>query len=90
MKITLYTILVAFLLQALPALAERPYREYREDKGKRQSISREQAARIARERNGGRILDIRPRGNGYEVKTLRNGRVRVYEILEDENKERRR
>ncbi|HHJ20277.1 MAG TPA: hypothetical protein ENJ84_10720 [Gammaproteobacteria bacterium] len=52
-------------------------------KGEHQ-ISREGAARIARQRFGGRILDIRPRAQDgrkdYRVKMLREGRVRVFDI----------
>ena len=74
------------LLLSLPVQADRRGRDHRDrdreyrghDNG--YAISREEAARIARERNGGRILDIKPRRDGYQVKTLRKGRVRVYEI----------
>ena len=72
---------------SLPVQADRRDQEHGNGHGK--AMSREQAARIIRQRDGGRILDIRPRGNGYEVKTLRNGRVRVYELNGDDNRGRR-
>lgn len=77
-----YLLIVLLLLLSLPVQADRRGREYREhrDDDRGYSISREEAARIARDRNGGRILDIKPRHDGYQVKTLRKGRVRVYEI----------
>ena len=90
MKQLLLVLSIILLLLSLPVMADRQQRDYREHKGKRQSMSREQAANIVRERDGGRILDIRPRGDGYRVKTLRNGRVRVYEIDGDENGGRNR
>ena len=90
MKHLLLGLSIFLLLLSLPAMADRKQRDYQEHNGKRQSMSREQAANIVRQRDGGRILDIRPRGDGYRVKTLRNGRVRVYEIDGDENKNRRR
>ena len=90
MKHLLHSLSILLLLLSWPAMADRQQRDYQEHNGKRQSISREQAANIVRQRNGGRILDIQPRGNGYQVKTLRNGRVKVYEINGDENNNRRR
>ena len=90
MKHLLYSLSIFLLVTSLPAMADRQQRDDQDNNGQRQSISREQAANIVRQRNGGRILDIRPRGNGYQVKTLRNGRVRVHEVNGDENNTRKR
>ncbi|HID83419.1 MAG TPA: hypothetical protein EYH06_09255 [Chromatiales bacterium] len=81
-RLSKYLLIALVLLLSLPVQADRRGREYREhrDDDRDYSISREEAARIARERNGGRILDIKPRRDGYRVKTLRKGRVRVYDI----------
>lgn len=47
-------------------------------------ISRERAAHIARERYGGKVLNIRPQRhkgrNDYRVKLLRDGRVRIINV----------
>lgn len=81
-RLSKYLLIALLLLLSLPVQADRRGREYREPRGHDNgyAISREEAARIARERNGGRILDIKPRRDGYQVKTLRKGRVRVFEI----------
>jgi|GEM_PF-4202321 len=80
MKLIQSILLLTLLLSlGLPVQAERRYREDR-DNDREYAISREEAASIVRERNGGRILDIRRKQDGYQVKSLRKGRVRVYDI----------
>lgn len=48
------------------------------------AVSESEAARIVRQKKGGRVLDVkRQNRNGqtdYRVKTIENGRVRVYGV----------
>lgn len=75
----LFIIALATLIPAVSVQADSG----RGGKGEYQ-ISREHAAKIARQRFGGRVLDIRPKKrNGhadYRIKMLRDGRVRVFDI----------
>lgn len=48
------------------------------DKSRQPTLSPAEAARIAQERNGGgRVLSVDRGGDGYRVKLLKNGDVRV-------------
>jgi hypothetical protein len=56
----------------LPAQREEPQRG--DDRG----LSPDEAARRAQQQNGGgRVLSVEPAGNGYRVKLLRDGEVRI-------------
>ncbi len=47
-------------------------------------VSKRDAARLVKERYGGRVLDVQPRGGasapGYRVKIIESGRVRVLSV----------
>lgn len=74
-------LLAVFAALALPAQADRGRGRHGDRDDERDyELSLEEAAELIREKNGGRILDIRRKRDGYEVKSLRRGRVRVYEI----------
>jgi uncharacterized membrane protein YkoI len=81
MKNLIFSLLLIALLGTSQAVTAAPPRG--QDNGQspeRSGVSREQAADIAVQRSGGRVLDIKRRQNGYEVKVLSNGRVRVLNI----------
>lgn len=44
------------------------------------SLSSDDAAREIQRRHGGRVLSVQPDGQGYRVKVLKNGEVRIYQI----------
>ena len=46
----------------------------------RPSMSRDAAARTIQNRYGGRVLAVQPDGEGYRVKMLKDGEVRIYQI----------
>ncbi len=76
---TFLTLLLAACVFGVAASAYAGPRDGRQygDRG----VSKRDAARIVKERYGGRVLDVRPRrGNGdggYRVKILDGGRVKV-------------
>lgn len=85
-------IAAGLLAASQPAMADRrggvlgldtqllnPGREMRErDEPSRGGLSPNEAAKRAqRENGGGRVLAVEPSGNGYRVKLLRDGEVRV-------------
>lgn len=85
----LMIVLAAGLLGGGPASADRrsglrldtpflaPGRDHREAEP-RGGLSPNEAARMAQDQNGGgRVLSVEPSGNGYRVKLLRDGEVRV-------------
>lgn len=84
----LMIVLVASLFGGGPASADRrgglrldtpfiaPGRDSREAEPR--GLSPNEAARRAQDQNGGgRVLSVEPSGNGYRVKLLRDGEVRV-------------
>ncbi|MCX7071366.1 MAG: hypothetical protein NTW01_10285 [Gammaproteobacteria bacterium] len=89
-------VLAASLLAASqPAMADRrggllgldtqflnPGREARDrDDSPRGGLSPNEAAKRAqRENGGGRVLSVEPSGDGYRVKLLRDGEVRVVHV----------
>jgi len=46
----------------------------------RSRMSPEQAAREIQRQHGGRVLSVQADGNGYRVKMLKDGEVRIYQI----------
>lgn len=46
----------------------------------RPSISSDAAARAIQNRHGGRVLAVQPDGEGYRVKLLKDGEVRIYQV----------
>ncbi len=83
-------VLLLFLLSVsvapLPAVAARPVKEVlgggisTELVPGRSRMSPEQAAREIQRRHGGRVLSVQADGNGYRVKMLKDGEVRIYQI----------
>jgi len=59
-----------------PAQHQRPAAEH---------VSRARAAELARQKYGGRILDVRWTGTDYRVKLLQSGNVRIVTIADDPN-----
>jgi hypothetical protein len=58
-----------------------PGRDARDDDSGRGGLSANEAARRAQAQNGGgRVLSVEPSGNGYRVKLLRDGEVRVVHV----------
>ncbi|MBI2382909.1 MAG: peptidase [Gammaproteobacteria bacterium] len=73
-------------LLAQPAQARPPRDEPRQElrhHGPAEHLTPRQAARIAQERYGGRVLDVRPAERGYRVKLLKDGEVRVVHIADE-------
>lgn len=74
----LLSLALSAMLGAGSAMAQPP-----RDQGK---MSREQAAKQAESRFGGRVLDVRPlpqNAPGYRVKLLDRGEVRVIDVPDD-------
>lgn len=44
------------------------------------SMSPSEAARQVQRRHGGRVLAVQPDGDGYRVKVLKDGEVRIYQV----------
>lgn len=43
-------------------------------------LSPDAAARAIQNRHGGRVLAVQPDGDGYRVKMLKDGEVRIYQV----------
>lgn len=76
MKLRTFLLLSILAVSASQAVAD--------DENGDSKISRNDAAKIARDHIAGKLLDIRPQGRdedaGYRVKMLRQGRVEVFRI----------
>ncbi|MFA5937925.1 MAG: hypothetical protein WC809_01105 [Sinimarinibacterium sp.] len=44
------------------------------------AMSPSEAARQVQRRYGGRVLAVQPAGDGYRVKVLKDGEVRIYQV----------
>jgi uncharacterized membrane protein YkoI len=76
LSITLIMLLAATALEAAP-------------KHVRGKLSREEAVSMAQRNYGGKVLDIRRQDNGrYQIKMLKNGRIRVIHIDQESGRTR--
>jgi len=94
--LAMIVIAASLLATSQPAVADRrgagllgldtqllnPGREARDrDEQPRGGLSPNEAARRAqRENGGGRVLSVEPSGDGYRVKLLRDGEVRIVHV----------
>ncbi|MGV6858424.1 MAG: PepSY domain-containing protein [bacterium] len=78
----LVTGMVAALVNVLTVVGTTAQADSR-DRRAEQGVSKREAARIVKDRYGGKVLDVRPRrdrDNGYRVKILDGGRVKVFGV----------